>query len=252
MTMKRKLGTEMLLLAVLLVSVVFLPAASAQEYIKTSDKPSELEQGLINALNSNTKNSPIDDVIADYFKANKDKISIQKNSAISDKNYSKRYQLKDGSNITFTNEGFSIGILKEVNKNTIQSGNKSNRMNPQWVVPPAYTPSLSYTHNWYNYAGTKYLGLTTQGYFGYDYNSVKGYCTDAWYSKYIPLNPWQVSNWVKGSQSISSSTAEIYGSGRFTWGYTVAGNYIEIDNRYLKAYIRCDKMGRYYGDYLDA
>lgn len=205
-------------------------------------------------LNSNTKNASADDVIADYFKTNKDKISIQKNGTISGKTYSRTYQLKDGSNITFTNQGFSIDTLtkEKLNPSTIQSTNKNNIVTLNWVVPPAYTPSLTYTHALYNYVGTKYLSITVQGYFGYDYNSVVGYCTDGWYSKYMYFNPWQVSNWEKGARSVSSTTQEVYADGRFTAGFTVGGNYFEIDNKYIKAYIRCDKMGKYYSGYVEA
>lgn len=44
MDMKKKFGAGTLLLAVLLICMVFVPAVSAQENFKLSDKPSELEQ----------------------------------------------------------------------------------------------------------------------------------------------------------------------------------------------------------------
>ncbi len=53
MIANRKLGIGALLAAMLLVSMAFVPTAVAQENTKTSDKPSQLEQGLIDALNSN-------------------------------------------------------------------------------------------------------------------------------------------------------------------------------------------------------
>jgi hypothetical protein len=46
--------------------MVFVPAASSQENLKTSNKPSELEKGLIDTLNSNTKNLPAEYVIENY------------------------------------------------------------------------------------------------------------------------------------------------------------------------------------------
>ncbi len=41
--------------AILLLCIAFVPSAMAEEASKVSDKPSELQQGLIDALNSDTK-----------------------------------------------------------------------------------------------------------------------------------------------------------------------------------------------------
>jgi hypothetical protein len=119
MIANRKFGIGALLAAMLLVSMAFVPTAVAQENTKTSDKPSQLEQGLIDALNSNKNNLDTDDVVANYCKANKDKIPILTNEAFSAKNKLslKTYKLKDGSNVTFTNKGFFyISSIKEEQK----------------------------------------------------------------------------------------------------------------------------------------
>lgn len=246
---KKKIGSGTLLFAMLLVCMVLVPAVSAQENSKTSDKPSQLEQGLIDALNSNTKLST-DNMIANYCKANKDKIS--KNSFSS--NNPSRYQLKDGSNITFTKDGYIVidSSKEEANKYTTQPNNKNNRMNPQWVVPPAYTNTITYSVTWYNYLGWKLFTVYTKGYFGYDYNTVEAYHTDSWYTKYIVFNPWEVANWQEGAQPTSSTTAEVYCKGRFSWGYTVAGNYIKVQDKYIKLYISCNKYGQVTKGYIDS
>jgi hypothetical protein len=122
--------------------MVFVSTVSAQDNLTTSVKPSELEQGLIDALNSNTKNLATDDVIANYCEANKDKISASEDDNVSGNN-SRIYQLEDGSNITFTNRGhFLIDNLK-VNNNTIQLINKENEMNLQSEDNSLYTPPLT-------------------------------------------------------------------------------------------------------------
>ena len=84
---------------------------------KTSDKPSQLERSI--DRNSNKNNLDTDDVVANYCKANKDKIPTLTNEAFSAKNKLslKTYKLKDGSNVTFTNKGFFyISSIKEEQK----------------------------------------------------------------------------------------------------------------------------------------
>jgi hypothetical protein len=99
---------------------MFVSTVSAQDNLTTNVKPSELEQGLIDALNSDTKNLAADYVIANYCKANEDKISTSENNNVSSKSNSRTYQLESGSNITFINHGnFLINDLK-VDNNTIQ------------------------------------------------------------------------------------------------------------------------------------
>jgi hypothetical protein len=104
--------------------------------------------------------------------------------------------------------------------------------------------------NWYNYLGSKIFSVYTKGYFGYDYNSVEAHHVDSWYAKYIIFNPWQVSNWQEGGQPSSSSTAEVYGKGRFSWGYTVAGNYFTVQDKYIKVFMTCNKYGQISKNYI--
>ncbi|WP_235284784.1 hypothetical protein [Methanosarcina sp. 2.H.T.1A.6] len=80
-----------ILLLTMLVGMALIPAASAQEELTASEKPSEWEQGLIDALNSNTKSLPTDDVVLNYCEANKDKVSILKNNTASDKSNLRTY-----------------------------------------------------------------------------------------------------------------------------------------------------------------
>lgn len=244
MIKKSNIGT--LLLAMLLVCMVFVPAVSAQENSKTSDKPSELEQGLIDALKSNT-NLSTDDVVANYCKANKDKISISESDTASDKNNSRTYQLKDGSNITFTNRGyFLIDSLKEdSNDNTGQPIDTKSEMNSQSGDNLLYTPTLTSSVSEYNWLGWKLFTVRTQGYFGYDHKSVQPYHIDSWYVHNMPFNLWQISNWENGAHMISSSTAEVYGQGNFHYGFEYNGNSLTVQNYYVKVYLSCDQNGNY-------
>jgi hypothetical protein len=232
----------------MLVGMALVPAVSAQEELTVSDKPSELQQGLIAALNSNTK-MPVDEIVSNYCKANKDIIS--KNSFVSDN--SSVYRLKDGSNITFTNEGYIvIGSLKEeANNKTMQPDNEKGEVNSMSLVDPVYTDTITYSVSWYNYLGGKIFTVYTKGYFGYDFISVEPHHVDSWYQKHIIFNPWQVSDWQEGGQTTSSTTAEVYGSGRFSWGYTIANNYFAIQDKYIKVYITCNKFGQTSGGWID-
>ena len=155
--------------------MVFVSTVSAQDDLTTNVKSSEMEQGLIDALNSDTKSLAADYVIANYCKANEDKISTPEDNNVSGKSNSRMYQLEDGSNITFTNRGnFLIDNLK-VNNNTIQPVNKENKMNLQSEDNSLYTPSLISSVSEYNSLGWKLFTVYTQGYFGYDNKSVQPY-----------------------------------------------------------------------------
>lgn len=246
---KKKSNIGILLLAILLVCMVFVPAASSQENLKTSSKPSELEKGLIDTLNSNTKNLPTEDVIENYFKANEDKISIPENDTVSDKNDSRTYQLKDGSNITFTNRGYFLIDDLKVNNNTIQPINKESEMNSQSGVNLLYTPPLKSSVSEYNRFGWKLFTVSTQGYFEYDYKSVQPYFDNSWYVHNMPFNLWQISNWEEGAHMISSSTAEVYGQGNFHYGFEYNGNGLIVQNYYVKVYLSCDQNGNYGSHY---
>lgn len=226
------------------LSIALVPAVMAQEASKVSDKPSELEQGLIDALNSNTKNSSTDDVIANYCKANKDKISISENATASGINSSRTYQLKDGSNITFTDRGyFSIDNLK-VNNNT-QLINTKSEINPHSGTDSLYAPPLTSSVSEYNWLGWKLFTVCTQGYFEYNHKSVQPYFYDSWYVHNMPFNLWQISNWETGTHQISSSTAEIYAQGNFHYGFEYNGNGLTVQNYYVKVYLSCDQNGNY-------
>ncbi|AKB38360.1 hypothetical protein MSSAC_3770 [Methanosarcina siciliae C2J] len=246
-----------LLLAMLLVYTVLMPAVSAEENLKTGDKPSEWEQGLIDALNSNTENLSTDDVIADYCKANRHKISMPKLDTASDENNSRTYQLKDGSNITFTNQGYFVIdnlIVEETKNNTFQLNNQKNTIQPssqksemdsQSLVNPDYTSTLTHSVSEYNFFGWKLFTVTTEGYFGYDHKSVQPYHLDSWYVHNMPLNLWQISNWEDGENLTSNNTAEVYGQGNFHYGFEYRGNSITVQNYYIKVYLSCDQNGNY-------
>lgn len=224
--------------------MVFVSTVSAQDNFTTSVKPSELEQGLIDALNSNTKNLATDDVIANYCEANKDKISTPEDNNVSGKNNSGIYKLEDGSNITFTNRGhFLIDNLK-FNNNTIEP-NKKNEMNLQSEDNSLYTPSLTSSINEYNSLGWKLFTVYTRGYFRYDNESVQPYHVDSWYVHNMPFNLWQISNWEEGTDIISSSTAEVYSQGYFHYGFEYNGNSLTVQNYYVKVYLSCDQNGNY-------
>lgn len=234
-----------MLLEILLICMVFVSTVSAQDDLTTNVKPSELEQGLIDALNSNTKNLATDYVIANYCKANEDKISTSEDNNVSGKSNSRIYQLEDGSNITFTNRGYFLIDNLKVNNNTIQPVNKENKMNLQSEDNSLYTPSLISSVSEYNSLGWKLFTVYTQGYFGYDNKSVQPYHVDSWYVHNMPFNLWQISNWEDGTDIISNSTAEVYSQGNFHYGFEYKGNSLTVQNYYVKVYLSCDQNGNY-------
>jgi hypothetical protein len=238
----KKFNIGMLLLATSFICIVLVSSASAQENSNVNNKPTILEQGLMDALNSKTDKMSTNDVIASYFKENKDKISMPDTHV----KLSKRYQLKDGSYITFTNIGFSIDTLEEekLDKTKIQSISSNSLVTTQSTYT---TPSLKYTHGCYSISGNEIISLTVKGYFTYDYNSVVGHCTDAYYTKYMLFNIWSLSSWASGAQKVSGSQSEVYAHGRFTMGFWVLNNYIEMANYYMESSIQCDKSGHYWG-----
>lgn len=243
----RNFAFSNLLAILLLVCLVFVPTAAAQENLKTSENLSEFEQGLVDALNSNTENLSTDDIIKNYCKVNKDKISMQKNDTDSDENNSRIYQLKDGSNITFTDQGYFLidNLKEEVNNNTVQPTNEKSEVNSRSLENTDYTPILTHSVSEYNFLGWKLFTVTTKGYFGYDHKSVQPYHTESWYLHNMPFNLWQISNWENGVHTISSNTAEVYGQGNFHYGFEYKGNSITVQNYYVKVYLSCDKDGNY-------
>ncbi len=249
--MIKKYNIRILLLTILSVCIVFVPAANAQENSKMSDKPSQLEQGLIDALNYNTKNLATDDVVANYCKVNKDKISILTNDTFSVKNKLslKTYQLNDGSNITFTNKGFFLIDNLEVNNDTIQPIDIKSEMNSQSGGNSLSTLPLKSSVSEYNKFGWKLFTVCTEGYFEYDHKSVQPYHIDSWYVHNMPFNLWQISNWENGVHMISNNTSEVYGQGNFHYGFEYNGNGLIVQNYYVKVYLSCDQNGNYGAHY---
>lgn len=243
MTMsKTRVGA--LITAILLVSIAFVPAAMAQEASKVSDKPSELEQGLIDALNSNTKNLSTDDVVVNYVKANKDKISKSNfvlNNTTSSKNQLRTYQLKDGSEITFTNDGiFSITRITEEPNTEIAKQNAA-------AASLSTTSILKAEHTFYNWITNNIVlyKMYTKGYFDYNGQTVTGHLVDAWYIRYYPAF-WQVSGWEEGVINYSTGTrSDVYGRGHFKYGIYINDIDIELREHYDNLYIKCNQYGSY-------
>lgn len=241
--MKKKFGIGTLLLASLLICMVFVSAASAQENLKTSDKSSELQQGLIDALNSDTKKSSTDEIVSNYCKANKDKISannLAKSDTASSKAKINSYQLKDGSTITFTNAGcFYITEMKE------EANNKIVTQNTATAKGVSTTPTIKASKSLYSWTGIKVYTLYTKGYFTYNGKTVDAHYIDSWYTRTAAVY-WQVSNWKEGSYEYSSGTrSDIYGRGNFQWGLYVNGSGLVIREFYDNLYIKCDQYGKY-------
>lgn len=260
MSMKKKFEIGTLLLAMLLVCIVFVPAVSAQENSIKSDKPSQLEQGLIDALNSNTNNLATDDVVANYCKSNKEKIPILTNETFSAKNKLslKTYGLKDGSNVTFTNKGFFyISSIKE-EQNNIKINQKTTSskslVTPQYYEL-SYTPLIKAEASFYNMWGSRLFTIDARGYYGYNVNPAicYGYLDDAWYTRGT-ASPWQVSNWVSGSTNYNSNTgqkATVYAKGNFHWGAEYQGVGFIVQDYYIKVYSNCYQFGNYHYPIVD-
>ncbi|AAM30570.1 MULTISPECIES: hypothetical protein [Methanosarcina] len=238
----KRFGIGILILVILLVGMTLIPAVSAQEISKISKKPSELEQGLIDSLNSNKKNLSTEDVVANYVKANKDKISIndlKENDTASDKINLRTYQLRDGSNITFTNGSyfFITGVEEETNNEiTTQTAT---------IASVSTTPTIKGYKELYSWTGVKVYTIYTKGYFTYNGQTVDAHYIDSWYVRNYALY-WSVSNWEEGSIEYSSGTrSDIYGRGTFQWGIFIEGTGIVIREFYDNLYIKCDQNGNY-------
>jgi len=241
---KNKIGVGTLVLAILLVGMALVPAVSAQENSEISGMSSELEQGLIDTLNSNTKGLSKDVVITNYFEANKDKISkndIAKTNANSGKNNLRTYQLEDGSNITFTNEGFFYisGIKEEANSRTIVAQSTTAK------TSTSYTNTIKAYKDFYSNTGFRMFSIYAKGYYGYNGKTVKAYYMDSWYTRGT-ASPWQVTNWKEGGYNYATGTlSEIYGRGNFHWGFEYAGSGIILQDYYIEVKSKCDKNGKY-------
>ena len=244
---KNKMGIGIIILTMLVVGILLVPAASAKEELTVSDKPTEWEQGLINALNSNTKSLSTDDVIVNYCEANKDKIPILKNDTASDKSDLITYELKDGSDITFTNENFFfVTSMKEEpnNESVTQSTTRTSGLD--------YTDTIIASQSFYNLMGGRLFTLYSKGYYGYSttLGIVEAHYIDAWYTLGTPTI-FQVSGWQgAGVDYPAQYKSEIYGSGHFHWGFEVAGAGIVIYDKYIKVYSTCDKFGNIHRSYV--
>ena len=247
MTTKKKFGVGILFLTVL-ASMALLPVVSAQEELTPSEKPSEWEQGLIDNLNSNAKSLSTDKVILNYCKANKDKIPILKSDTASDKSSLRTYELKDGSDITFTNENFFFvtSTKKEPNNKLIIQINTTTRTSGL-----DYTDTITASQSFYNLMGGRLFTIYSKGYYGYSISPaiVEAHYIDAWYTLGTPTI-FQVSNWQEGaSDNTVTHKSEIYGSGHFHWGFEVAGAGLVLYDKYIKVYSTCDQFGNVHRTY---
>ena len=247
MTTKKKFGVGILFLTVL-ASMALLPVVSAQEELTPSEKPSEWEQGLIDNLNSNAKSLSTDKVILNYCKANKDKIPILKSDTASDKSSLRTYELKDGSDITFTNENFFFvtSTKKEPNNKLIIQSNTTTRTSGL-----DYTDTITASQSFYNLMGGRLFTIYSKGYYGYSISPaiVEAHYIDAWYTLGTPAI-FQVSNWQEGaSDNTVTHKSEIYGSGHFHWGFEVAGAGLVLYDKYIKVYSTCDQFGNVHRTY---
>ncbi|MGD9775349.1 MAG: hypothetical protein AB7U72_00340 [Methanosarcina sp.] len=238
---KNKIGIGILLLT-MLVSMALIPAVSAQEELTVSEKPSEWEQGLIDALNSNTKNLSTDDVILNYCEANKDKISKNNiiNKDIDSNKNSRTYQLKDESTITFTdlNYFFISGIEEEANNKTVIK-------NVVTAKSYSYTDMITAYKHFYATSGLRVFSVYARGYFGYDGDTVTAYHYDSWYDRGF-ASIWQVSDWEEGGYDYASGTlSEVYGRGYFHYGIEIEGIGLVIQDLNVEVKTVCDEDGDY-------
>lgn len=239
----KKSNIGMLLLATLFIFMVLVSSVGAQENILANSKPSELQQGLIDALNSKAKDLSTDQVISNYCKANKDQISkkvLSNSDAVSSTSNSMIYELKDGSKIAFTDGShFSIISVKE------EANNKALTQNAAVAASTSRTGTITASKTLYSWFGYKAYTLYTQGYFTYNGQTVNAHYINSWYVRAYATY-WQVSNWEKGGYDyIPHTRSDIYGRGNFEWGMFINGYGVAIHEFYDKIYIKCDQNGKY-------
>lgn len=234
--------------AMLLMNIfAVVPAmADTDQKVRMSIESSfELEQGLIDALNSNTKGISTEEVIANYVEANKDQISInhlKRKTSVSDNSNFKTYQLEDGSYITFTDEDyfFISGIEKKSNnKALIESATSTKSV--------SYTPTITGYKTLYSWLGVKVYTIYTKGYFSYDGQTVDAHYIDSWYVRAAGATSfWKVTDWEEGGYEYSSGIrSDIYGRGNFQYGIFVSDYGIVLKEFYDNLYIKCDQTGDY-------
>jgi hypothetical protein len=244
MKMNVKSGIGAMLTAMLLVSMVFSPAVSAQpmqdskQETKITIEPNfELEQGLVDALNSNLHNASKDDIISNYINNNKEKIEAQKdvNIATLKGDELRSYTLKDGSDIIFSGDWtFYVSEIKE-----------EEQINPLTKAGISYTPIITHSYSAYSWVGPRLFSIYTKGYFEYDGTTVEAHHMDSWYTRGT-LSVWQVSNWEEGKYDHSSGTySEFYGRGNFYFGFEIDGGNLILQDEYINLYVKCDEGGDY-------
>jgi len=247
MTTKMKLGIGTFFFAMLLVCLVFIPAVSAQENIKTSDNPSELEQGLINELNSNTNNLSTESVITNYIQINKNKIpKIDDNRirATLGSSNERSYKLNNGDTITFTSgDLFSItGVTAEPLEKAVSTVSTNGY---------SRTPTLKAWHDFYSWNGKiRIYSLYTRGYFEYNGKKVKNHYIDSWYKRGF-CSVWQVSQWEEGGTD-QGTTAQIYGRGEFYVTINIGVGEVVVQDTYNRIWLTCDKKGKWAGYYSES
>lgn len=222
----------------LLMSMAFVPAVSGQiEESKTIQEPSELEQGLIDALTSQKEGTSTEDIINKYIKSNKNHIKLKKNTVKENmvKSESRTYDLGNGLQITFNDD--DLFYVTEVIEETITTESTST------VGIQAYTSTITTSYTQYSWIGLQCFTLYTKGYFYYDnHNDVEAYHIDSWYT--TGLSIWQVSNWEEGAYNhAGGSYSEFYGRGNFHFGIEYDGIGLVIQDVYVNLYVSCDPQG---------
>ncbi len=241
------------LAAMLLLSMAFVPAVSANKELIVTQKSSELEQGLIDALNSKKEGASTEDIINHYIKSNSDKIKLNSNiNTKSDtsliKSEDRTYKLNNGIQITFTDgDLFYITEVKEEN-NAIATPLPNQGIS---YAPTLGIQSMSNTNTiiayWSKYSWVNLLLFTvyTKGYFAYDGTQVEAHHIDSWYTRGT-LSVWQVSNWEEGGYNYAGGTsAEFYGRGNFHYGIEYQGIGLVLEDKYVNLYVLGDKDGNY-------
>lgn len=255
---RNKIGVRNLLFAMLLIFILFVSAASAQETLGVSTNPSSLEQGLINALNSNTQNVSTDSIVKDYTSENINvKSYISKNAnnysssqtnlirdqSFSDQSKLRTYQLENGENITFTDG--DLFYISGIDEEKSTSGLSGISETPVLTAKSGFSKTSVITahKDLYSWTGIHVYSLYTKGYFEYNGRTVKAHHVDSWYKRiYAPW--WKVENWEEGGKDYGTS-AQIYGRGYFQFGLYTNGNGVTIREFYDNLYIKCDKNGKY-------
>ncbi|MCD4846338.1 MAG: hypothetical protein K8R25_17820 [Methanosarcinales archaeon] len=210
-----KLGA--LLAAMLILSMTFVPAVSASKELNVTQKTSELEQGLIDVLNSKKEGSSTEDIITKYIKSNKQKIKSYNNvgtieNITAANNIVQTYNLNNGLQIEFTDgDFFYVTEIKKETNTMVPRENQKNGYTPAvGIQSMSYTPLIEYSWSAYSWAGIRCFTIHTKGYFGYDETKVEAHHVDSWYTKGF-LSIWQVSNFEEGGYNHNDGTySEFY------------------------------------------